>query len=172
MNRLVRLLVVLLFLWAGKAQTQDTVYSIPRSFDFRLAYGTGYTLTTSEGGSDPNIFPALASSPELRADLIWDGFITYRAGYSLMRVATPFNVSLNGITESIGNGTVDVHQVHLGIGQGQYVDLTKKGGDHALVITPWIGLNGGFLQSFTTPNQSEYCSLRYNGCSLRTRACS
>mgnify|MGYP001492109020 CR=1 FL=1 len=39
-----------------------------------------------------------------------------------------------------------MHSFHLGVGQAQYLSLTRNQNDLAFVITPWAGVRGGLIK--------------------------
>jgi hypothetical protein len=128
------------------AQT-DTSSVIPRSVDLKVSYAPGYVLSSSAAGTDPAIFPSLASASVFQAELIWDGFLSYRGGYSFQQFETAYNATIASETRRTGVSSIDMHAVYIGVGQAQYFNLTRDQNDFAFVITPWAGLQAGRIRA-------------------------
>lgn len=137
---------------------------IPRSVDIKLSYATGYVISSSSSGTDPCFFPALGAATSFQGDIIWDGFISYRAGYAFQQFETAYNTTIASETRRSGVSSIDMHSFHLGVGQAQYLSLTRSQNDLAFVITPWAGVRGGIDQtSMGCANRHRDQWTRHNG---------
>lgn len=131
---------------------QDSIVWLPRSLDLKLSFAPSYILSSSQGGTDPAVFPALAQAQTFQADLIWDGFIAAKFGYAYQNFGTGYNASIGNTTIFTGESTLQMHALQAAVGQSQYFNLNKAKDDYALVITPWAGVRAGQARALWAEN--------------------
>lgn len=135
--------VFIFMISTGLFSQQDSTVWLPRSFDLKLSFAPSYVLSSSQGGTDPAVFPALTIAQAYQADLIWDGFIAARLGYAYQSFGTGYNASIGNTTVFAGESSIKMHAVHAAVGQSQYFSLSNRKDDFALVVTPWAGARIG-----------------------------
>ncbi|MEX2595620.1 MAG: hypothetical protein WEC59_01730 [Salibacteraceae bacterium] len=138
-------------------ELQDSLAPLPQNLMFSVSSGPSYMLESNVDGLNPYVYPQLSQDINIKADVIWNRFLSFKLGYEWHQITLDYGLDLpefDPVSNRKNNGA-SIHGLNFSVGQSQLFTAKNARAENNFSITPWIGIRAAYAQSPELSNNIE-----------------